>query len=147
MVCCHCNRNRLLLTRDAVTVCILLMYKFLVAHPYFACSVMLSYQCDEGNATVCLSQWDPSLILDYIFDVFFIADIYMHCCKFAYADFEIDHSVIVSDRRLLMSRYLRSKRAIVAVIAVLPWDVLSMWCGGIILLRYYFLFAFALCIL
>ena len=94
------------------------------------------YQCDEATTNECLSQWSYSLILDYIVDIFFLADIYMHCCKFAYSDFDIDRSVIVSDRRLLTAKYLKSRRATVAFIAALPWDILSVWRGGILLLRY-----------
>lgn len=84
---------------------------------------------------LCLSSWDHSLAVDYLWDLFFVVDLALHCCSFAFKSFENDQHMVVTDRRQIFRRFWRSPSASVYGLAVLPLDLLSLRWGYLLCLR------------
>jgi hypothetical protein len=96
--------------------------------------------CDRGGhsnplkekstaALDCLSIFSPSLIADYIFDAFLLADCVIRPRYFAFRrfDFEEKKEKLVMDWRLLFAEYFPSSSSIVfAAYILFPFELLAV---------------------
>ena len=111
----------------------------LVGMAYFSLAIPLRilfhYHCPPQHRHKCLSSWDYTLIIDYLWDIFFIADIVMQSCFFAFRVLENEDNVLITNWRQISRRYWQSPDAAVAVMASFPLDFMAIRFGYIQYLR------------
>jgi CRP-like cAMP-binding protein len=108
----------------------------LVGIAYFSLTIPLRIMVRiDCEAHFCLSKWDNSLIVDYLWDIFFLVDVILHSYVFAFRVFENDEHRLVSDRRQIFLRFWRSPSAFVSVLAVFPVELFSIGWGDLLVLR------------
>lgn len=97
--------------------------------------VLAYLQCPAASMHKCLSLWDYSLVIDYMWDVFFVVDLVLHCFFFAFKSYENDQHTVVTDRREICRRFWRTPVAYLHVLAVMPIDLLSLRWGYLLCMR------------
>ena len=87
------------------------------------------------NSTACLSQWDWSLIVDYLCDTMFMADFILRARYFAFRRFEGEREVIECDRDAIWTRFCGTFRFYVLFLLMVPIDLVSVYSGFLLCLR------------
>ena len=97
---------------------------------------ILSYsKCSASSMKVCLSSWDHSLIVDYAWDIFFVADLVLNCFFFAFKIYENDQHMLITNKRLIFNRFWQSQVSVKYILPMLPLDFLSLSWGYLLCLR------------
>ena len=105
--------------------------------------IMARYQCSGNtmsaysahNSTACLSQWDWSLMIDYILDALLVADFVLRSRYFAFQRYEGEREVVECDRDLIWMRFQGTTRFYLLLLLMVPVDMLSLYSGFILCLR------------
>lgn len=109
-----------------VFMVIAIMYDAIACPIYFA-TFYRSSVLDSGH------QW--SFFIQYFFDLAFAIDIYLRMNAYTYTCFDGGTKKVVVDRKLMRTKYLNSRWFFVDIIAVLPFDLLSLILGHYTLFR------------
>ncbi len=83
----------------------------------------------------CLSQWHPSLGIDYFVDTVFLVNIYLKARLFAFREFDDDREIVVCDPDSIWETYRGSWCFYSDVALVLPFDFLALFNGYILFYR------------
>ena len=75
------------------------------------------------------SSFGLTFIADYLFDIFFIVDVYLRLNVFAYISYEYGRKELVVDQQRMRKHYVTSKRFLVDLFAVLPFDLICLFTG------------------
>jgi hypothetical protein len=74
--------------------------------------------------------FDPTLAIDYFFDLVFIVDIFLNARVFAYNDISSGRAEIVTEKSLITSNYIQSSRFRLNLVASLPVDIFGFAASG-----------------
>ena len=84
--------------------------------------------------------WDPTLVLDYLFDIVFMTDMYLRMFVMAFNDIQGGKDVLVVERPAIMKHYIRSFRFKIDLLSTFPIDLFGFAGGKWSLLRLTHLF-------
>jgi CRP-like cAMP-binding protein len=98
--------------------------------------ILWNINCSKQTYESCLSQWDWTLVIDYLVDALFLTDVGFNALVFAFPKFESQHEVIVVNRNEIFEKFRSSWRALISVIALVPMDLLALSLGWIQCLRF-----------
>ena len=112
----------------------------LIGMTYFSLAIpiriLVYWQCPfRSTSSECLSSWDTSLVIDYLWDIFFLVDIILHCFLYCFEVFEDDRHVLVSEWRRIAKRFSTSPSVVVYALAALPLDFFAIRWGYLLVLR------------
>lgn len=79
-----------------------------------------------GFSSGQLRDFQPSLILDYVLDIFFWVDIYLMAYYFEYEEYEHGTVIVVTDKAKITEKYLHSRRFKADLVSSLPYSLLSV---------------------
>ncbi len=97
--------------------------------------LLWSINCQKNSMFLCLSTWDWTLLMDYLLDLIFFADVVLNAFFFAFPRFEAQREIIVSDKVEIFERFVGSLRAPISFISIIPFDLIAISTGGILCLR------------
>ena len=86
---------------------------------------------------ICLSQWGPSMVIDYLFDLFFIVDLLLRSRYFAFREFdeERDCEVTIDAPAAIWEMSRRQRYFYCSAVLLVPWDLLALSTGYLRLYR------------
>lgn len=96
--------------------------------------VMILY-CQHSNHRHNLFGWDWSLIIDYLCDILFIVDFILRGGYFSFELFESDLKIMVTRKSEIWSHFIKTSRAFNDFILCLPFDLIALFTGNILLIR------------
>ncbi|KAL7553159.1 hypothetical protein ACHAWF_016401 [Thalassiosira exigua] len=82
------------------------------------------------RSTTLSSGYDSSFILDYCIDLMFIVDMILRSTIYSYDTYQNGQTVVVSDSSSIRHKYLSSKKFKIDLLAVLPFDFISLGTGS-----------------
>ncbi|GMH59726.1 hypothetical protein TrST_g1578 [Triparma strigata] len=90
---------------------------------------------DASDLAGLKESFDPSLILEYIFDIVYILDMCGQLYCFAFIDYSVGSSEVIVDRQQIRERYLRSSRFRLDLFIAFPYDIVGPGIGYYSILR------------
>lgn len=100
--------------------------------------IMILSTCGRSRKEVssyCLSYWNNSLFIDYMIDVIRVIDIILRYKYFAFAKFDGDREIIVTDSDEIKSEFHRNIHSYLSIFMALPFDLLMIHSDMLVLFR------------
>ena len=97
--------------------------------------LMLHYRCRADTRQDCLSQWDWSLLVDYVGDVLVVTDFVLRCYCFSFYCREGERRVIETDPTVIIEKFRRTSRFYTCIAVIVPFDFIAIPYGYLVCLR------------